>query len=640
MFTEIAEKLTSPLSLFCPSAPIQDRKFWNGLDSSLTQRLIKDGELYLNYNYPPLSASDFMEFTRNGNRVNYETRLFDRRMVLNSLVLAECAENKGRFMDDIINGVFAICEESGWQLPAHNSYIRDTPQYPLPDITRPVIDLFSAETGAVLAVTEFLLREPFASISPAISKLIDHNLENRIFTPYLTEHFWWMGDGREPLNNWTVWCTQNILLAAFTRNLGVSQKEDGREELQPENCRTENRLNAILTKACRSIDYFLDEYGEDGCCDEGAQYYRHAGLCLFNCMEVLNKITGNAFASLYEKTKIKNIAAYILNVHIDDIYYINFSDCSPVAGRCNAREFLFGQRTQNSSLMELAASDYQKSDDPLLTREHNLFYRLQTLACHQDMITYDRNPQIPHGDLYYESTGLFIARDSHFCLAVKGGGNDDSHNHNDTGSFTIYKDGQPFFIDIGVESYTKKTFSPQRYEIWTMQSQYHNLPTFSGCSPSDLTSMPYAYISDFCGGTGAMEMNGAEYKAKDVSYHLGEDYSFITMDIGDAYPDRRIRSYIRKAELYKEKEIVITDSYAGSLGPVVLSLMTCEKPEWNADAKVLTIGSLGECGITGVCNVEIQTLPIEDQRLKSAWKHEIYRCLATFEGKEFKLRIR
>ncbi len=41
-----------------------------------------------------------------------------------------------------------ICEESAWQLPAHNSYIRDTPQLPLPDTTRPIVDLFAAETGA------------------------------------------------------------------------------------------------------------------------------------------------------------------------------------------------------------------------------------------------------------------------------------------------------------------------------------------------------------------------------------------------------------------------------------------------------------------------------------------------------------
>ena len=38
---------------------------------------------------------------------------------------------------------------------------------------------------------------------------------------------------------------------------------------------------------------------------------------------------------------------------------------------------------------------------------------------------------------------LFIARDSSFCLAVKAGDNDDNHNHNDTGSLTLYKNGKP-----------------------------------------------------------------------------------------------------------------------------------------------------------------------------------------------------
>ena len=46
------------------------------------------------------------------------------------------------------------------------------------------------------------------------------------------------------------------------------------------------------------------------------------------------------------------------------------------------------------------------------------------------------------------------------------------------GSVTLYRDGRPLLIDVGVETYSKKTFSPQRYEIWTMQSGWHNLPQF------------------------------------------------------------------------------------------------------------------------------------------------------------------
>ncbi len=49
-------------------------------------------------------------------------------------------------------------------------------------------------------------------------------------------------------------------------------------------------------------------------------------------------------------------------------------------------------------------------------------------------------------------------------------------HHNDTGSVTVYKKRSPLLIDVGVESYTKKTFSSRRYEIWTMQSRYHICP--------------------------------------------------------------------------------------------------------------------------------------------------------------------
>ena len=35
-------------------------------------------------------------------------------------------------------------------------------------------------------------------------------------------------------------------------------------------------------------------------------------------------------------------------------------------------------------------------------------------------------------------------------------------------------------IDAGVGTYNRQTFSEQRYDIWTMQSNYHNLPMING----------------------------------------------------------------------------------------------------------------------------------------------------------------
>ena len=138
MFYEIATDYQEPFRSLALYPPITDRAAWEGLDEEWKKGALALGERYLRFDFLPLTATDFMDFTRTGNRVRYENKCFSKRHAVNALVLAECVENKGRFLDDIINGIFSICEESAWQLPPHNSYIRDTPQLLLPDSTTPV----------------------------------------------------------------------------------------------------------------------------------------------------------------------------------------------------------------------------------------------------------------------------------------------------------------------------------------------------------------------------------------------------------------------------------------------------------------------------------------------------------------------
>ena len=67
-------------------------------------------------------------------------------------------------------------------------------------------------------------------------------------------------------------------------------------------------------------------------------------------MTVLNTVTDGHFDTLFRWDKVKNIASYILNVHVNDKYYFNFADCSPIAGRAGVREYLFGKATAGGSL--------------------------------------------------------------------------------------------------------------------------------------------------------------------------------------------------------------------------------------------------------------------------------------------------
>ena len=615
MFSEIASAFSGKLLPYTPYSNISDRAAWEALDSEWKTETVLLGQSFLGFEWPYLSASDFLEFFRTGNRVHFEDKMFSKRHALNALILAECVENQGRFLPAVIDGIFSICDENAWNLPAHNSYERDCPQLPLPDLSDPVLDLFACETGAVLATASYLLSPVLDDFSPFLTKRIRYELERRIFIPYQKRHFWWMGDGISPMNNWTIWCTQNVLLSAFLTDTDDSLRR------------------FIFHKACQSTDFFLAEYGQDGCCDEGAQYYRHAGLCLFLVLSICDSVTGGAFRQLFSDEKIRNIASYIYRVHVADQYYINFADCSPIAGRCSAREYLFAKLTDQENMMRFAAKDCLagQKNALLLPTENNLFYRLLSGFTAAEIKAFDCSCTCPAPNLFYPSVGLFASRDERLFLAVKAGDNADSHNHNDVGSFTVYKDGLPVFIDIGVESYTKKTFSPQRYEIWTMQSAWHNLPSFDG----------------------VMQKDGEHYHAADVSYSL-EDSS-ISMDIAPAYPSGSpVASYQRRARLYKEEKIHITDTFSfrdDMPHQVVLSLITYEKPKIISELserQEISIPSAADgkdparLFLSGGRVAAIEEIPITDARLAIAWKHPIYRILITPlpDSRQFDLEIR
>lgn len=591
MFTELESSILEKPSDFIPFAKAKERSAYESLPDEIRKDILKNAEKYLGYHFESIPITVFMEYSRNGNRSNFERMNFTKRYALNSLILGECIEYKGRFMDDILNGLYSICEESAWQLPAHNSYVRDTPSLPLPDVTDPVIDLFAAETGGLLSTVSFLLYDEFEAISPAINKMIRDLLEKRIYLPYLNRHFWWMGNGDEPMCNWTVWCTQNILLSVF---------------LNPDTS-TELR-NEVIKKSCYSIDCFLKDYGDDGCCDEGAHYYRHSALCLYNCMYILNAVTKGHFSSLFSEKKIKNIASYIFNVNISGQYYFNYADCSAVIDRAGAREYLFAKAVGNEEMMRFASLDYKLSTGEKNEGELNLFYLLQELFVSEEMLSYDTDSPIVHSDFYYDSVGLFIAHDSHLSLSVKAGDNNDSHNHNDTGSVILYKDGLPVLIDVGVETYTQKTFSANRYDIWTMQSAYHNLPTING----------------------VMQKNGEAYKATSIDYFLSKDVSDIKMDIASAYPkESKVASYLRHVSFYKNRQIVIEDEIKFKSGDLsdnsyFISYMTYEKPGINGNE--IRIGN-ASLKLIGEALISYETIPITDERLKWSWKHDIYRII-------------
>ena len=117
-----------------------------------------------------------------------------------------------------------------------------------------------------------------------------------------------------------------------------------------------------------------------------------------------------------------------------------------------------------------------------------------------------------------------------------------------------------------------------------------------------------------------------------------------------AYPaESRIASYQRTARLNKGQDIVIEDRFlwkegGGEENKLTLSLMTYEKPvlcEAGKDgAECLKIGEEGGCLTLENARVSaVEEIPITDDRLQNAWKHEVYRILVRPEGDKIVLRI-
>lgn len=172
-----------------PYPKMTDRDAWASLPADLQDALVSQGENYLGFQWPMLPASLFLEFKRNGNRTHYQQIRDMRRHALRDLILAECVEAQARFLDDIVNGIWTTCEETYWGVPAHiNMQAAGTD---LPDVSEPTVDLFAAETVALLAWASYLLGDRLDTVSPLVQPRIEIEARRRVLVPCLERDDFW-----------------------------------------------------------------------------------------------------------------------------------------------------------------------------------------------------------------------------------------------------------------------------------------------------------------------------------------------------------------------------------------------------------------------------------------------------------------
>ncbi len=599
--------LIVPAADWHPFPRADEREAWLELPEAVRADYIARAEKHLGAEWGTPKASVFLEYVRNGNRSNFQSISFGRRGQLADLVLGECAEGKGRFIDDIVDGIWTISEETYWGVPAHVGAQKRGNG--LPDVTEPTVDLFAAETGMLMAWTDYLLGAQLDEVSPLVRERIALEVDRRILTPCLErEDFWWMGFSGRTVNNWNPWICSNWLTAVL-----ILEKD-------PE------RRTASVDKILRCLDFFLNAYPADGGCDEGPGYWGRAGASLFDCLELLARASGGGI-DVFDHPLVREMGRYIGRVYIAHPYFINFADAAARVSPDASLVFRYGRSIGDASLAGFGAflAEKQGLGKGAVRGSFGVLGRvLPALFVLDDLLAAEPREPLER-DFWLPGLQVFGARsfggsNEGFYVAAKGGHNAESHNHNDVGNFIVYADGKPLLVDVGVETYTAKTFSGRRYEIWTMQSGFHNLPTINGI----------------------MQKDGREHAARDVSYKADDASVAFSLDIAPAYPkEAAVKTWRRTVTLERGVRVVVEDSYAldAAKEPVRLNLMSWRRPEPAGEGTVRLVAPTG-AGTESLKPVflrydvtrfraALETIVLEDAQLRSSWGPTLYRIVLT-----------
>ncbi len=493
--------------------PVTDRAFWRDIAKHPgNENIVAEGEKALSSELPDLPDDLFLDYSRTGNRSRYQGPRNVRRNILGDLVLAECIENKGRFLPAVETAIETICSEKTWVLPAHDGKLTNFNE------TLITVDLGSSMTALSLSQADWLLAD---KLSPEIRSLIRERTDHFIFSPFMAMHYgerephWWM---TERTNNWTSVCMSGVISAAFA----LIDSPDVRSQ--------------YLEAAEKYGPYYILSLSDDGNCSEGLGYWNYGYGYYIVMVEAARKAT-NGVWDMMDDDKQRRTGSYPVTVEIMPGVFPSFADC-----RSDTRP--------SSRFIRYLNRRYQLGIDGL-----------------EDMVEYPSNLHMFSvfglDDPYAERAGLasssagralrsgfadadvYIFRskkENGLSVALKGGHNGEQHNHNDLGSYVVALAGHASLLDPGGEVYTKRTFSSRRYDSDVLNSFGHPVPCING----------------------QLQKTGSQYKAHVLDRQSSDSSETIVMDIAGAYDIESLTKLERRFE-YSRKgagSFTVTDTAA------------------------------------------------------------------------------
>jgi hypothetical protein len=434
---------------------------------------------------PAQPDSLYLEFSRDGNRTHWQSVAESRRGRIAVFTLAECLEDKGRFIAPLEQTIAAICAERTWVLPAHDPKLQNFYGKTID------IELGSSMLAADLATADYLLGD---RLSPEARKLIRDNLERRIFAPYrgavngTRPEFWWM----RAQNNWNAVCHDGVTAAALAT---LDSPED--------------RAWFIAAAEKNIGNYLAGGFTPDGYCVEGLGYWNYGFGHFLLLAENIREATGGKIDLLAEPQAAQP-ALFGVRSEIYDNVHTSIADCnpndgpSPVLMNYICRRFNLDLPAWRTA--KLTDSLYQKTALAFLPPD------LPTISLESGLA------ELPWRT-WFPDSGVLICRPGPdapvpFAVAIKGGNNGVNHGHEDVGSFSVVVGNHMVICDPGGEVYTERTFSPHRFDSKVLNSFGHAVPIVAG----------------------QLQRSGKEARATVLSTNFTADTDSIVFDLSSAYP--------------------------------------------------------------------------------------------------------
>ncbi|MBL4937163.1 heparinase II/III family protein [Clostridium sp. YIM B02515] len=467
----------------------------------------KQAKIYLSLPIPELTYSKFRLYWDTGDRESYESLYFERRgrlFVFSALTwLNPQNEEYKNALNEII---WAICSEPFWAMPAHFLGADDKA---LPFEEYPTqLDLFACETAFALAETLELNGQLLPEM---VIKLVKLQIENRILNPFLqTDHKYRFENMK---NNWSSVCASAIGGTA----LYLVDDTD--------------TLAELLHRCFLCEEVYLSSFGNDGICTEGVDYWTY-GFGFFVCFaDLLNKRT-NGSLNYFKEHKVQSIARSQQLFYISGKSTISFSDGS------------------EDSHYRIGLSFYlQKHIDDVILPPQNFAAPILEDKCYRFCLAlrdllWEGQPLTTLNEnfsAWLSNAQWFLSKKSSITLAAKAGNNGESHNHNDCGSFILYKNGVQVLCDLGAGLYDAEYFSPRRYDIFVNRSFSHNIPLIEG----------------------GEQQPGSEHNAEVLLREFGDTKNVFSCELKSCYENENLISFKRTLihEINTDK-VVVNDIFS------------------------------------------------------------------------------